>query len=93
MNITYCYESDEGQGTFEVTGTVSKYYPARISGPPEHCSPAEGGEVEIEGVEMVEGTEEIKRLFLLELDREGRVREEVEDKLFDAAQGAYWGDC
>jgi hypothetical protein len=30
-----------------IRGNVSPFIPARIHGPPENCSPAEGGEVEI----------------------------------------------
>ena len=38
---------------FEVSGSVGSYTPARIYGPPERCSPAEGGEAEIEEVTEV----------------------------------------
>ena len=41
---------DLGNDTVEVSYTASVYYPARISGPPENCCPAEGGEIEIEEV-------------------------------------------
>ena len=34
----------------EVTGTVSRYYPARVSGGPDSWAPEEGGEVEITGL-------------------------------------------
>jgi hypothetical protein len=30
----------------DTTVTVHPYVPARVSGPPEHCYPAEGGEIE-----------------------------------------------
>ena len=32
---------------FEVEFEATPYEPARISGPPEHCYPAEGGDVDI----------------------------------------------
>lgn len=34
----------------EVSGTVSRYYPARVSGPPDSWCPEEGGEVEVTGL-------------------------------------------
>jgi hypothetical protein len=42
---------DLGNDTVQVEYSASVYYPARISGPPENCCPAEGGEVEILAVE------------------------------------------
>ncbi len=36
--------------TVEVTGTVSRYYPARFSGAPDSWAPEEGGEVEVTGL-------------------------------------------
>ena len=36
---------------FEVTGNLTPYTPAFISGPPEDCYPAEGGTFEITSVE------------------------------------------
>lgn len=41
---------DLGNDTVEVEFSASRYYPARLSGPPENCCPAEGGEIEIEEV-------------------------------------------
>ena len=35
---------------FEVTGNLTPYTPAFISGPPEDCYPAEGGTFEITSV-------------------------------------------
>ena len=43
---TYTLEDAE----LEVTFNATPYVPAYISGPPEACSPAEGGEVELESV-------------------------------------------
>ena len=39
-----------GDVEFEVEFNASPYIPAKISGPPENCHPAEGGEVEIESI-------------------------------------------
>lgn len=39
-----------GDVEFEVEFDSSPYVPAKVSGPPEHCHPAEGGEVEIESI-------------------------------------------
>ena len=39
-----------GDVEFEVEFSSTPYVPARISGPPENCYPAEGGEVEIESI-------------------------------------------
>ena len=41
---------DLGNDAVEVEYKASVYYPARLSGPPENCCPAEGGEIEIEEV-------------------------------------------
>lgn len=46
MLTTVCVKNAE----FEVEFDVTAYLPARIHGRPEDCSPAEGGEVEIEAV-------------------------------------------
>jgi hypothetical protein len=39
-------ERDGEEIEVEVDYTVSRFYPAQTWGPPEDCSPAEGGEVE-----------------------------------------------
>lgn len=39
-----------GDVEFEVEFSSTPYIPAKISGPPENCHPAEGGEVEIESI-------------------------------------------
>lgn len=39
-----------GDVEFEVEFNASPYVPAKISGPPENCYPAEGGEVELESI-------------------------------------------
>jgi len=41
---------DEEDVEVVVTFTATPYVPAQVSGPPENCYPAEGGEIEIEEV-------------------------------------------
>lgn len=41
-----------GDVEFEVEFNSTPYKPAKISGPPEQCYPAEGGEVEIESISI-----------------------------------------
>jgi len=46
-NITDCTDKcNLVEREYEVVGHVSRIVPARVSGPPEDCYPAEGGEVE-----------------------------------------------
>jgi hypothetical protein len=69
--------------TYEIEGLVSPYVEARISGPPENCYPAEGGEVEFESVDLITETGRVpvkdweKHLTTKEI-------EEIEQRLFDA---------
>lgn len=46
---------EEIEHEVEVRGTVTPFVPAKISGPPENCYPAEGGEVEDIEVVSVDG--------------------------------------
>jgi len=52
--MTTCIEieanGDYTEYEFEVEFSASKIVPAKIWGPPEHCYPAEGGEVEITSI-------------------------------------------
>ncbi len=41
-----------GDVEFEVEFSSTPYRPAKISGPPENCYPAEGGEVELESISI-----------------------------------------
>lgn len=44
--ISYTLTRDDEDIDIEVEFEVAPYYAACTYGPPEHCSPAEGGEVE-----------------------------------------------
>jgi hypothetical protein len=83
--ITFNVLRDDPQGQEQeldllVTANVTPVRPARISGPPENCYPAEGGEVEIESIKLdgspwtgtlTEAEEEELRLEILEDADEG----------------------
>lgn len=45
------FKYELNNATVSVEYNASVYYPAQVSGPPESCFPAEGGEIEIESVE------------------------------------------
>lgn len=76
--MTLFVERDEEELELEVSGTVSTYIPAVTHLPPDRCSPAEGGEVEITGItlngEAWEG------------EMTDEERERAEEGLFEAAQ-------
>lgn len=63
VTVTYEHETSDGVCTFEVTGIVSPYVPAYLSGPPENCYPAEGGEVEVIDCHLVDATFDDDREF------------------------------
>lgn len=44
--ITYTLTRSEEDIDLTIEYSVAPYYPAQTYGPPEHCSPAEGGEIE-----------------------------------------------
>lgn len=44
--LAYTLTRGEDEIDIDVEYTVSRFYPAQLYGPPEHCSPAEGGDVE-----------------------------------------------
>jgi hypothetical protein len=47
MYQTRCYITrDDEDIELDVYYSMSRYYPARLGGPPEYCYPAEGGEIE-----------------------------------------------
>ena len=68
---------------YQIEGEVSAYVPARTSGPPDNCYPAEGGEVEILDVNLAtpEGWRQIVDWEKHFTDREF---EDINQKLFDA---------
>lgn len=45
------FKYELNNATVLVDYNASVFYPAQLSGPPENCYPAEGGEIEIESVE------------------------------------------
>jgi hypothetical protein len=47
-------DGDEREVLVDIDFDMSPYYPAQTYGPPERCSPAEGGEIEINGIEILE---------------------------------------
>lgn len=51
MNIEFTVQGN----TFRAEVNLIPYVPARTYGPPENCYPEEGGEIEIETLELVEG--------------------------------------
>lgn len=44
--ITYTLTRGDDEFDLTIEYSVARYYPAQTYGPPEHCSPAEGGEIE-----------------------------------------------
>lgn len=54
IEITYSLESDRDH-TLEVKGTMTRYRPAIVSGPPDNWAPAEGGELEDLEIKLVYG--------------------------------------
>jgi hypothetical protein len=57
-SISYTWEDEDNNRVleFDIEGSVSKYIPAKISGPPENCYPAEGGDLEDWEITLVDGT-------------------------------------
>lgn len=56
--ITYFHEVEYDDVTFNVEFTATPYRREQVSGPPENCYPAEGGEVEIVNVYL--GDDEVQ---------------------------------
>jgi hypothetical protein len=76
---------------YEVEGLVSAYVHARISGPPEDCYPSEGGEVEIDSVDLIVDktrtpVPDWEKLFT------PKELESIDQKLFDAMMDDDGGD-
>lgn len=70
MNINFTVEGFE----FNADVTITPYIPAKITGPWEFCYPEEGGEMDIESIELVNG-------YLLDLfEIKG-----IKDKIINAA--------
>lgn len=66
--LTYTLTREDVEIELTLEYEVAHYYPAQISGPPESCSPAEGGEVtsltatDAEGNEVSLTEEETERV-------------------------------
>jgi len=102
--IIYCWEWEPDDGPIhkvflEVDGTVTPFCPALINGPLESCRPDEGGDVEVDSVNVLEVEVEgdqimvdadlrgrLETLFWLALDRDKQVKREVDYALFEAHQ-------
>lgn len=55
MRVTFdypVYDKDDNETVYRVTCYLTPYDPGRTYGPPEKCYPPEGGECEIEKVEL-----------------------------------------
>lgn len=79
---TLMYLNDE---TYRVTGSVSPYVPARTYGPPEDCYPEEGGEADVESIEIqMEVGGELE--FVVIQDPPEWLTKEAEQALFDQAE-------
>lgn len=51
--VNFCREDASGEEQdYEVTGSVSRYYPARVNCSNDDACPAEGGDVEIEVITL-----------------------------------------
>ncbi len=71
----------------EVTGTHNPFVPARLHGHPENCSPAEGGDTEIENVKVL--TTEYAHLFISLTDEEKEsAKEAIESQANEASAAA-----
>lgn len=101
VTIPFYWERDDGEYEFRVTGTVSPVIPAKVYGPPEDCYPAEGGEVEILSVKLVDvisddvefatlsdnQVQAIESAFLAEC--EGRFNSRINDDMTDKANDDF----
>lgn len=83
--ITMLVERGEEEIELEVTGTVSKFVRAITHLPHDRCSPAEGGEVEIESI-TCNGEEWDGELTDKEQDK-------AEENLFEAQQDDDSEEC
>ena len=75
--ITYSVERDGEEIELTISGYCTKYVSARTSGRPENCSPAEGGDAEIE--EIFCGSEP------WDGELTGTEQEEIEQSLYEGA--------
>lgn len=99
INITL--EDDDRLVEFEVDGSVSPYCPAKISGPPESCYPAEGGELEditditltrfeCAGRTLTDLTQDEIKVLKTECETHIWKTESIHENFADQANEDYW---
>jgi len=83
--IEFMIERDDEEIELVIEGDIEPYVPAKLSGPPENCYPAEGGYAEITKVEPnVELTEEEAK------QAEEKLYESYEEDFREAEAEAAW---
>lgn len=80
-SVTYRCKHEECEHEFEVEVEYTDLVPAQISGPPENCYPAEGGDVDIIGDETCP-----KCGHTIDLEK---VQDTLWDKLTDQRYDSY----
>ncbi len=80
--------ADTGEVELRFECNLTPYDPGRSDGPPEHCYPPEGGEVEILSVCMVRGKTEIALLADCATELEEYFQEQVEELAIQLAADA-----
>ncbi len=95
VEITYQFDINNyklDNAIFEITASVSTFIPAQTCGPPEACSPAEGGEIEYIEVKCINEDYNAEKQLMCEkelnrlLDNDEKLRETIETLLFEKAQ-------
>ena len=70
---------------FEVTFSATCPVPAQISGPPESCYPAEGGDIDIEEVKLAN----VDIMKLLSAECISRIEDKISDMLGELFEREY----
>jgi hypothetical protein len=89
--ITYTLELE-----LEIRADVSRYIPAKTCGPPENCYPAEGGEVDITSIKLLNPDmndrsylrQSLEKLIQELIEDNIKLREPIEEELFTASKAA-----
>jgi hypothetical protein len=75
---------------YQISGSVSPYDPGVCSGPVERCYPPEGGEVEIEKVELLDDSRgKVVRDVTDENPFDAKELEKIEERLTEQAIDSY----